>query len=65
MEEETDHDWMGWDDFVELDLDEHREKDWSFEDEANLIAFQVREIVAADVIICLTCGEIFVQCVCD
>lgn len=65
MADETDHDWHGWDDFVELDIDEMRDEDWSFDDESNLISFLVRESVAADVIICLTCGEICVQCVCE
>ena len=65
MTSEDDVDWEGWDDFVEVDLDENREEDWSFEDEGNLIAELVRESIDADIIICLTCGEICVQCVCD
>jgi len=64
MSEEQDADWRGWDDFLELDLTEEREEDWSFEEETWWIVHLRQESAQFDLLICLECGEFCVQCVC-
>jgi len=65
-EVEIDIDWDGWNEFVELDQTEEQEEEWGFDDEdARLISALVRESIAADVLICLLCGEILAHCGCD
>ena len=65
-EVEIDVDWDGWNEFVELDQTEEREEEWGYDDEdARLISALVRESIAADVLICLLCGEILAHCGCD
>jgi len=64
MSEEVDDDWRGWDEFLELDLTEEREEDWSFEDEFALVVELRAEIDLYDLVICLECGQFVVQCVC-
>ena len=63
---EIDHDWRGWDEFVELDLTEEREEDWNYDDDdAWIISMLIRESIAADIVICLACGEVIAHCGCD
>jgi hypothetical protein len=65
-EVEIDVDWDGWNEFVELDQTEEQEEEWGYDDEdARLISALLRESIAADVIICLLCGEILTHCGCD
>ncbi len=65
-EVEIDIDWDGWNEFVELDQTEEQEEEWGYDDEdARLISALVRESIAADVLICLLCGEILAHCGCD
>ena len=65
-EVEIDVDWDGWREFVELDQTEEQEEEWGYDDEdARLISALVRESIAADVLICLLCGEILAHCGCD
>jgi len=65
-EVEIDIDWDGWNEFVELDQTEEQEEEWGYDDEdARLISALVRESIAADVLICMLCGEILAHCGCD
>jgi hypothetical protein len=65
-EVEIDIDWEGWNDFVELDQTEEREEDWDYDDEdARIISALLRESLAADIMICLACGEVLAHCGCD
>jgi hypothetical protein len=64
-EVEIDIDWRGWDEFVELDQTEEQEEDWDYEDEFALVVEMREESVQADVMICLTCGEVLAHCGCD
>ncbi len=65
-EVEIDIDWEGWNDFVELDQTEEREEDWDYDDEdARIISALLRESIAADILICLACGEVLAHCGCD
>ena len=70
MAEDDVADWFGlddWDDdFVELDETEEREEDWDYDDEdARIISALLRESLAADIMICLACGEVLAHCGCD
>ena len=63
---EIDHDWRGWDEFVELDQTEEREEEWNYDDDdAWIISMLIRESIASDIVICLTCGEVIAHCGCD
>ena len=64
-EVEIDIDWEGWNDFVELDQTEEREEDWDYDDEFALVVLMREESVQADILICLTCGEVLVHCGCE
>ena len=64
-EVEIDIDWEGWDEFVELDQTEEQEEDWDYEDEFALVVEMREESAQADVMICLTCGEVLAHCGCD
>jgi len=69
MDEDDVPDWFGlddWDDdFVELDQTEEQEEDWDYDDEFALVIDMREESARADVLICLTCGEVLAHCGCD